>query len=101
MKKRLLLLALQLAASGSDAYFTHRNQELPRHYEMNPVARPFIGSTPGLAGYFTAEATAKIVLAHEFRIHHHPALADASASLGIADNVFGATYSATHYKPAR
>jgi hypothetical protein len=94
--KTFLLIALQLAASGSDAYFTHRNQSMPRHYENNPVAAPFVHSTRGQVAFFASGAAARIVVPTLLRKHWHPRLADAFAIEGIAENAAGAGFSATH-----
>jgi hypothetical protein len=93
--KTILLVALQLAASGSDAYFTHRNELTPKFREHNPLVAPFVGSTHGQVIFFGAGAALKVGGAHLLR-RHHPRLADSLAVAGIADNAFGAAFSATH-----
>ena len=94
--KSAILIVLQLAAAGSDAYFTHRNQSMPRHYENNPIAAPFIGSTHGQVIYFSAWAGGRIILERILVRHHHPKWAKAVAIEAIADNGLGAAWSATH-----
>lgn len=94
--KTLLLIALQLGASGSDAYFTHRNQQGFRPSEMNPLAAPFVHSTRGQVLFFSTGAAVHIGGSILLRKHHHEKLGDAWAVYGIASNTFGATYSATH-----
>jgi hypothetical protein len=97
MKKHLLLVLLQLGASAADGYYTHRNQQLPRHWEANPIARPFVHSPIGLGAYFTAESAAKIYIAAELSRRHHEKLALAASIAGITDNAVGASYSAEHF----
>lgn len=94
--KTALLIILQLAASGSDAYFTNRNAHGPGFYELNPIARPFVRSQRTLAAYFATGAAVKIAVPIMLRKHHHQRLADAIAIAGIADNAGAATFSATH-----
>ena len=94
--KTILLIALQLAASGSDAYFTHRNQLLPRHYENNPIAAPFVHSTRGQVIFFGSWTGGRIAAQMLLKKRHHLQLSDSVALWGIADNTFGAAFSATH-----
>jgi hypothetical protein len=94
--KTAILIVLQLAASGSDAYFTHRDHLYRRFYETNPIARPFVGSTRGQILYFGSGAAMKISVAHVLRTHGHTKFAEAFALSGIADNSIAAAYSATH-----
>jgi hypothetical protein len=46
-------LALSAAAAGlsADALSTQKGLSLPGFYEMNPLARPFVGSRAGAAAY--------------------------------------------------
>ena len=94
--KTALLIIMQLAASGSDAYYTHRCMQFPVHSEKNPIARQFVGSTSGQVFYFSAGAALKIVGAYWLRKHHHQKWADVAAVTGVADSAGGALYSATH-----
>lgn len=91
--KTALLIVLQLAASGSDAYFTHRNLEHGR--EDNPIVRPFVGNTSKQVIYFSSMAAMKIVIPHLVR-KKHSRMADVMAVAGIADNTEAAAWSATH-----
>lgn len=94
MKKHLLMLALQLAASGADAYMTQRNMSMPQHSEHNPFARTFVShGTPLLATYFVAQTGVKLYTVYLLRKHEHQQLADAVAVAGIADNTYGAVTS--------
>ena len=93
--KTALLIVLQLAASGSDAYFTHVNSTYPHFREHNFIARPFMGSTSGQVIFFGGGAALKIGAVALLR-KRHPRFADALALAGIADNAYGAGFSATH-----
>jgi F420-0:gamma-glutamyl ligase-like protein len=92
----ILLIVLQLAASGSDAFFTRRNATRPYFHELNPVARPFVSSEIGTVGYFAGGAAVQISIPFLLRKHGHRRLAETLALTGIADNAVSATYSATH-----
>ncbi|MCU1301976.1 MAG: hypothetical protein JWQ87_2260 [Candidatus Sulfotelmatobacter sp.] len=94
--KGLLFIVLQLASSGSDAYFTNRMAQTKHFQELNPIARPFVNSPKTLVPYFAAGAGIKIVVPRILRRRHHERLADAIALAGIADNAFGALYTPTH-----
>lgn len=92
--KTVLLIVLQLGASGSDAYFT--NRDMGRHFHENdPIARPFISSRMGAAAYFSATAAAQILIPRMF--HKHKAISTELSLAGIADNSLGAAYSAKHF----
>lgn len=100
MKKRLLMLALHLAASGTDAYFTNRNQHLRFHSEMSPIARPFVSNgQPLLITYFAATFGIETVGEYELRKHHHERLSFGLAAFNIAEHATGAAISAHGYNP--
>jgi hypothetical protein len=94
--RTFLLIALQLATSGSDAYFTNRDAEKPHFYELNPIAQPFVRTRTSRIAYFSAGAAAKIVIPAILRKRHHERLATAFSLAGIADNTAAAAFSATH-----
>lgn len=96
MRKHLFIVILQLAASGADAYFTDVNQHRPLHHEQNPIARPFVGSTPGLIAYFGAQTVIKLTLRSWFRKRGHRRIAEIVEAAGILDNATCATNSALH-----
>lgn len=99
MKHTILLIVLQLAATGADAYYTNRNWESAGHpHEINPIARPFVSTRGGRIAYFSATAALKIALPLELRKHGHPKLATVAAVLGIADNAEAAAVSANGLK---
>lgn len=94
--KTFLLIMLQLGASGADAYFTNRNQQGPHAYELNPIARPFLKTTPSRVLYFSSGAALKITVPVLLRKRHHDRLALTFSLAGIADNGAAAAYSAAH-----
>lgn len=94
--KSALLIILQLAATGSDAYFTNRNAQMRGFQEHNPISRPFMGSTSFRVSYFSAEAAGKVAVPILLRKKHHEHMALAFSAAAIADNAEGATYSAAH-----
>ncbi len=94
--KTLLLIALQLAASGSDAYLTHRGFEMPKHQEHNPIAAPFVGSTRGQIFFFGAGAAARIGGSSFLRHKGKSKLADLVAIEGIGENTGSAIFTGTH-----
>lgn len=87
MSKAMLLILLQLAASAGDAYTTHKGLE-GRHFERNPIARPFMQSTAGQVAFFSAETGIKISLVAVLRHKHHNHLADGLAIYGIGENAY-------------
>lgn len=97
MKHALLMIVLQLASSGADAYYTHHTAAAGTRFdEHNPIARPFVHSTGGQVGYFGVTAGLKIATPIILRRKGHPKLADVFAVGSIADNASCAAFSATH-----
>lgn len=94
MKHALLLIVLQLASSGADAFYTDHILSRRYSWESNPIARPFVSSRSGRVAYFGGSAALKIALPIELRRHGHPKLAETAAWLGIVDNAQGAAYTA-------
>lgn len=99
MTKHVLLIILQLAAAGNDAYWTHRNTQSQWGYrENNPIARPFVKSTSGTVLYFSITTGLQLTTPEILRKRGHNKLADVTALAGIADNASGAVYSAIHWE---
>jgi hypothetical protein len=96
MKTSLLLILLQLAASGNDAYWTDRNMHTPHFHEDNPTSALFVHNRPSLIAYVSISAAGRIALTHVLRKHHHNRLATALAVTSIADNVYGGVTSAAN-----
>lgn len=93
MKHALLVIILQLASSGGDAYFTNRNMQMGAR-EMNPTVRPFVQSQNSRIVFFGVSAAFKIAVPIELRRHGHSKLATAAEILGIVDSAQGAAVSA-------
>ena len=99
MKKRLLIVILQLASAGMDARLTQRNLAHPGSFETDPLARPFLHSTRGLVSYFSITTAGKIIVPYELRKHGHSKLAAVGEAWGIADSLTGVGYSWAHDTP--
>jgi hypothetical protein len=93
MKHALLVIILQLASTGGDAYFTNRNMSMGAR-EMNPTMRPFVGTQTSRIVTFSAIAAFKIALPIELRHHGHYKIAKTAEILGIVDSAQGAAVSA-------
>jgi hypothetical protein len=87
----------QLAASATDAYATYRNMQRSEFRENDPIARPFMGSTAGLATFFTLDAGVKLGSAALLRHYGHARWARAVQVLGVADNAEGGFFSVINY----
>lgn len=98
MKKHLLAVVLQLAASGADAYYTDRALHRPGWREHNPVTRTLVHDRGTLAAYFSVTAAGHVALPYWLRRRGHGKLAGWAGVEGIADNAEGAAYTATHAK---
>jgi hypothetical protein len=85
-KHGVLVLVLQLASSGADAWTTHRGLSEPGHFERNPLARPFVGSTAGQVAFFGGGAGIKLALPWALRCHGHGRMATVAEWTGIADS---------------
>lgn len=102
MKKRLLIIALHLAASGADAYYTHRVMAAPNPFESNPLARPFVTrGTPLLITGFSAETAIEIFVPHLLRTHNHNRIALAVDLLAIGGHTYGAVTSAQGFRDVK
>lgn len=97
--KTLVLILLQLAATGADAYYTDRgmgrNPLTHVNRETNPIARPFVQTRADRIAYFSVTAGIKIAVP---RLIHkkHPKLATAAEIAAIVDSAEAAAYSGTH-----
>jgi len=92
--KTLLLIALQLVANGSDAYYTNRNMSRHGFHETNPVQRAFVHNSTSLALFSTSEMAGVFSVEHLLRKHHRGRLARAMALTQIGTNTYGAAHSA-------
>jgi hypothetical protein len=71
-RKNSLAIAAVVASLAGDGWSTQRALAFPNAHEVNPVARPFVGSSAGEAAYSSAGlalAVGGIYLAH--KTNHH------------------------------
>lgn len=100
MKKKLLILALHLAANGTDAYLTHRNMGGPHPYELNPMARPFVTHGTGtLVSFFSSATVMELLGTYELSKHGHPRLAAAWEAGNLGSHAWGVVTSERGYVP--
>lgn len=95
MKTALLMIALQLASSGADAYTTRWGQQHGWR-EDNPIARRLVGTDKGTAVFFGGTAAWNLGTAHLLRHFHHRKLARVWEAGGIATNAEGAAWNLAH-----
>jgi hypothetical protein len=71
-RKNALAIACVAASLAGDGWSTQRALAMPGAYEVNPVARPFVGSRAGKVAYSGASfalVTGGIYLAHKTNYH--------------------------------
>jgi hypothetical protein len=95
MMKSLLLVLAQLAASGSDAYFTDRNMHDKIFKEYDPIAKPFLVNRPSLVASCSLETAAEILMPRILR-KHHSKLSNALSLASVSGHTFGAIESSRH-----
>ncbi|HWY55173.1 MAG TPA: hypothetical protein VNZ03_11965 [Terriglobales bacterium] len=91
----------QLAASATDAYATYRNTQRSQFRENDPIAKPFMGSTAGLATFFILDAGVKLGSSALLRRQGHRRWARAVQVFGVADNAEGAFFSLINHHGKR
>jgi hypothetical protein len=97
MKRHALVIALQLLSYAADGYYTQRNMaRAGRHSELNPAARPFVGTTGRLAASSAAGAGLTILAERKFEARH-PRWAAALAAATVAGHAYGAVESRRGY----
>lgn len=99
MKTAALMIILQLASGGADAYYTNRNLHQLHGQERNPLVQPFVGTQTRTAVYFSATTGFSIALPALLKHRHHNKLANAYTVGAIAASTASATWSATHARP--
>jgi len=89
------LFASVAGAAAADFAVTHYNL---KHggTELNPLTRPFAGSTAGLAVNFAAEAGGTIGLSYFFHKTGHHKLERMTSLVDIGSSAFAVTYGLTH-----
>lgn len=100
MKKTLLLIVLQLASNGADAYFTNRSIHTAYHYETDPLARPFTRNTTWLVSSNLLATAGTLYIERKLQ-KKHAAISDSIALADIAGHTYGAAYTASHLQWCR
>src|SRR5271166_4991087 len=90
MKRTLLIIALQLAANGADAYYTYDNMGRPHFHEVDPVASPFTHNTSTLVGGSALSIAGSLLLERKLRHQGKTRWADALAAAQVAGHTYGA-----------
>ena len=96
MKLKVLILALQLIAHGSDAYLTHRAVIDLKGRELNPIMRPWTKSTPKLVVGFSLATGGPMIASHLFRRSGHLKIARGIELIDIGTTVGSAGFTADH-----
>jgi hypothetical protein len=82
--------------AGADFFFTRRN--LGRNgTELNPVARMFAGSTPGLAANVAMETGGVIGASYLFHKTGHHKLERMTSCLNLGASAFAVSYGLAHH----
>jgi len=85
-KKELFFDLGQMGASAADAYETEQCRQHRSFRELDPIARPFMGSRGGLVVFFATGTTGTILLGHWLHRHGHNRLELVERSTGIIGN---------------
>ncbi|MBZ5689619.1 MAG: hypothetical protein LAP86_31860 [Acidobacteriia bacterium] len=95
-RKNRTLFAVNGAMAGADFFVTRRN--LGRNgTELNPVARMFIGSTPGLAANFAMETGGVVSVSYLFHKTGHHKLERMTSYINLSASAFAVTYGLAHH----
>lgn len=95
-RKNRTLFAVNGAVAGADFFVTRRN--LGRNgTELNPVARMFTGSTPGLAANFAMETGGVVGLSYLFHKTGHHKLERMTSYINLGASAVAVTYGLAHH----
>jgi len=94
-KKNTALFATAAAFSAADFAVTHDNLSNGGQ-ELNPLTRPFAGSTAGLAVNFAGETAGVIGISYLFHKTGHHKLERITPLVNIGMSAFAVTYGLTH-----
>jgi len=92
VKRHALIVALQLLSYAADGYYTRRNMG-PKFHELDPAARPFVG-TPRRLELTSAAGAGLTILAERKFEARHPRWVRALEAATVAGHVYGAASSA-------
>ncbi len=90
------LFVLNGAMAGTDFYTTRRNLE-KNGTELNPVARIFTGSTPGLAANFAMETAGVIGVSYLLHKTGHHKLERVTSYVNLGASAFAVSYGLAHH----
>jgi len=95
-RQNRILFAVNGAVAGADFFVTCRN--LGRNgTELNPVARMFTGSTPGLAANFAMETGGVVGVSYLFHKTGHHKLERMTSCINLGASAFAVTYGLSHH----
>jgi hypothetical protein len=95
-RKNRTLFAVNGALAGADFFVTRRN--LGRNgTELNPVARMFTGSTPGLVANFAMETGGVVGVSYLFHKTGHHKLERMTSYINLGASAFAVTYGLAHH----
>jgi hypothetical protein len=99
LKKKLLILVLQVGSGFADFHYTNRNAHTPNFVEHDSIARPFVSNgTIERAAFFGVYAGGAIAGGELLEHFGHNKLSLLLRAAQIEENSRGAIYSATHFK---
>ena len=98
ISRHLLVVVLQLATIGNDAYWTNVNRQRANFQEHNPLIQPFSHTQNGIALYFAGNALARLAVPAILRHKGHNRIAELGEWEGIADHGVNGTVSAIERK---
>ena len=94
-RSTIALAALDGVAKAADGYVTRRNLDGGGE-EYNPLARPFVRTTPAQVASTAALFAAEIATAYVLHKKHHATAGRAVLAGGAVMNAFGAASSYAH-----
>jgi hypothetical protein len=95
-RKNRTLFAVNGVVAGADFFVTRRN--LGRNgTELNPVARMFTGSTPGMAANFAMETGGVVGVSYLFHKTGHHKLERMTSYINLGASAFAVSYGLAHH----
>jgi hypothetical protein len=97
-RTNIIMVSAFAGTTALDFAATQRNLAGPTGgTEHNPLAQPFMGSTPGRVAYFGGAAAGTVGLSYLFHKTGHHKLEHATLMIGIGCSTQGAVYSFMHH----
>ncbi|HTS09182.1 MAG TPA: hypothetical protein VMP68_26690 [Candidatus Eisenbacteria bacterium] len=94
-RENTILFAATGAAAGADFFVTHMNLSGGGR-ELDPLVRPFAGSTAGLATNFAVETVGVIGVSYFFHRTGHHRLERLTSAVNISSSTFAVAYGIAH-----